>query len=151
MNFSFYPSTPPPTSLLLITKRWQCFTHHSSGNLGGPSFCITTFLCLVIFAGTECGLMVLWHLLTAATRKMQFQKAQKINYTNYHVKHQNSSLMRKFAPVKTAVTPQGNQAPQVVSASKYRVPPDILLSWLWATKGSQDTWAYRLSLTGGNF
>lgn len=66
---------------------------------------------------------------------MQFQKAQKINYTNYYVKHQNSSLMRKFTPVKTAVTSQSNQAQQAVSESKHLVPSDILLSWLWATKG----------------
>lgn len=66
---------------------------------------------------------------------MQFQEAQKINYTNYYVKHQNTSLMRKFTPVKTAVTQWSNQALRAASEPKHLLPPDMLPSWLWATKG----------------
>jgi hypothetical protein len=47
-----------------------------SDNFGGARFALLLSCALLFSLGIKCGLMVLWHLLTAATTtKMQFQNS----------------------------------------------------------------------------
>lgn len=73
--------------------------------------------------------------------KNAISKAQKINYTNYSVKHQNSSLMRKCIQFNCSNTAE-RQAQQVVSEPKHLVPPAVKLA-AWAREKSRGIWGLR--------
>lgn len=67
----------PPFTLVNNQKMAAFYPSFISDNFGRVRFALPLSCALLFPLGTKCGLIVLRHLLTAATTKMEFQKSSE--------------------------------------------------------------------------